>query len=227
MTESGRRIILTAFPKSITSGQVLVPQSLYAFGADAAARVRSRRNLMLEGYDDEKKRGRKLFVKESRQKLCAVDEQVRKIHGQACCFFGARGLDHMQAQDLATETCLRWLVQTQERPAAFAWIQMVEQNLLIDHLRRQQCQKRLLESYAIHVQCRAEEGRLNDSVRHMVDRLGDLSSSDRQILVDYYLNDVPIRELAQGLGSSINCAKQRLCRARPRLRQLVGLAAKS
>lgn len=144
------------------------------------------------------------------------NEQLLSIFSTACAYFEAYGLNHMDAQDLAVETCLRWLAQWHlGRPACRAWLQRVERNLLMDHFRRHGREQRLLASYAEEIRPATGEGhRSKDSCEEI---LAALPPADREILLGHYVESLKVKELAGRLGLSVNCVKQRLHRAREHL----------
>ena len=136
-------------------------------------------------------------------------------------YFEAQGLNHMDAQDLAVETSLRWLIQVrQRRLACQAWLRHVSRNLLIDHCRRRGREERLLDAYAEALRSAAEENHPADGrcAELCKDTLPALPPEDREILLGHYFEGFKIKELASRLDLSPDCVKQRLHRARERLR---------
>lgn len=143
------------------------------------------------------------------------NEQLLSIFSPACAYFEAQGLNHMDAQDLATETCLRWLAQWHlGRPACRAWLHRVEHNLLIDHFRRHGREQLLLESYAGDLSPGTEER--HRAIELCEEILAALSPTEREILLGHYVEGLKVKELAGLLRLSVNCVKQRLHRARER-----------
>ncbi len=144
------------------------------------------------------------------------NEQLLSIFSIACAYFEAHGLNHMDAQDLAVETCLRWLAQWDlGRPACRAWLHRVEHHLLIDHLRRHGREQLLLESYAGNLHPGTGESHMAKDCCEEI--LAALSPAEREILLGHYVEGLKVKELAGILGLSVNCVKQRLHRARERL----------
>jgi RNA polymerase sigma factor (sigma-70 family) len=144
------------------------------------------------------------------------DEEVLKVLSLAGSYFEARGLNHMDAQDLAMETGLRWLAQLHNgRLVCKAWVYVVASNLLMDHFRNNGRQHRLLESYAAGVRSAGEEHRpQRDSWEETV--IG-LPPADQDLLLGHYVEGRNVKELAGNLKVSVSCVKERLHRARKRL----------
>lgn len=144
------------------------------------------------------------------------NNQLQAIFSTACAYFEAHGLNHMDAQDLAAETCLRWLAQWQlGRPACPAWLRTVEHHLLMDHFRRCGREQRLLASYAGALRPVTDENHWSKELCE--ETLAALSPADREIVLSHYVEGLKVKEVAGRLGLSVNCVKQRLHRAREHL----------
>ncbi len=64
-----------------------------------------------------------------------------------------------------------------------------------------------------------------ERLSRIADGIQRLAPRDKQVLEGYYLQDLSCRDLAERLGVSHDATKLRLCRARSRLRSIVGLEA--
>lgn len=155
---------------------------------------------------------------DSRHSPAGGNENLLEVFSCARSYFEARGLNHMDAQDLAMESCLRWLAQLQLRHeplACAAWLRRVAGNLLIDHFRRRGREQLLLESYAGELRTAAEENHRPNE--WWAETLAELPPADRDLLLGHYVEGFKVRELARRLELSADCVKQRLHRARQRL----------
>ena len=143
-------------------------------------------------------------------------EQFFRVFPRACSYFESQGLNHMDAQDLAVDACLRWLAHVDcGQLACMAWFHRVTRNLLVDHCRRRGREQLLLESYAGELRSAAEENHWPEE--WCVETLAGLPPDDREILLGHYVEGLKVKELARRLELSADCVKQRLHRARERL----------
>lgn len=147
------------------------------------------------------------------------DCSCSRVYGSSCRFFESQGVSHMDAEDLAVEASLRWVKkQSDGEIASDAWFRMVCRNLLVDWFRQSQRHRRLLEAYAQIVNTLGEE---KDALANFVEQVRQLQAADQMILHAHYIDGRTTKEIAQTLGLSVDCVKQRLHRARGRLSQLL------
>lgn len=93
------------------------------------------------------------------------------------------------------------------------WMTRILINCCYDLLR---AQRGLVPLEVLPEESRADDPDLSLDVRRALESLGE---NDRLILTLYYLNDLPVRDIAEMLSISMDAAKQRLFNSRKRFRQ--------
>jgi RNA polymerase sigma-70 factor (ECF subfamily) len=118
------------------------------------------------------------------------------------------------AQDAFIELFRRWRkVSRYDRPEA--WVRRVAVNRAIDHLRKER-KRATVEREALAPV--ADEGGDPDVSR----AIGSLPAQQRAAVVLFYLEDLPVTEVAAILGCSTSTAGVHLHRGRRRLAELLG-----
>ncbi|MEW9515465.1 RNA polymerase sigma factor [Streptomyces tubercidicus] len=132
------------------------------------------------------------------------------------------GLGHHDAEDLAQSAALRgWTHLSQVRhptePAVCAWLDMIARRLAVD-LHKANGRRSAVEDD--HAPAVSEEDTAERFIELWAVReaFTSLSARDRQALTLHAVEDLPIREVARGLGVTEVAARQQLSRARSRLR---------
>lgn len=161
-------------------------------------------------------------------------------------FLMARVRDHHVAEDLTQETLLRGVLharQLRAPGAALGWLLRIAWHVALDwhrrRIRRREAWRaacmtasRLHEEPAACVAEVADEGELEWQAaqertaswrRTLRQALLHLEPLDRVLLIGYHFSGLSCRELADRCGRSRDTVKQRLCRARRRLRPFVDL----
>ncbi len=162
------------------------------------------------------------------------------LRPQILRFLIARVRDHHVAEDLTQETLLRGVVQAaklREPQAASAWLMRIAWHVALDwHRRRARRREGMVveltdvaEAPGMLVaetsRLEAEEAILeratwSEGLRHALARL---RAGDRALLIGHHYIGLSCQELAERTGISRDGVKQRLSRARRRLRALVVL----
>jgi len=131
--------------------------------------------------------------------------------------------DRQQAEDIAQEAFARALIRwkrvgTYDAPEA--WVRRVAQRLVIDAGRRAQHAIRVSALLAAAQRGRAEPDPLTSTALSIA--LMRLPLHQRQVLVLYYLADLPVDEIARDVGIPAGTVRTRLAAARHRLEQELG-----
>lgn len=143
------------------------------------------------------------------------DEVLREVYlahygrlaGWCAHLVGDRDLGHEFATEAFTRLLTRW--QTVEEPKA--WLYMTAANLVRDHWRRAERERRAYRRMAAE----PAPGAVGDSgVRDLVERL---PKRLRAVVLLHYYADLPVREVAAVLGKAEGSVKRSLHDARARL----------
>jgi RNA polymerase sigma-70 factor (ECF subfamily) len=131
--------------------------------------------------------------------------------------------DRHQAEDITQEAFARALVRwkrvgTYDAPEA--WVRRVAQRLVIDAGRRAQHTIRVSALLAAAQRGRAEPDPLISTALSIA--LMRLPMHQRQVLVLYYLADLPVDEIARDVGIPVGTVRGRLAAARHRLERELG-----
>ena len=131
--------------------------------------------------------------------------------------------DQQQAEDIAQEAFARALIRwkrvgTYDAPEA--WVRRVAQRLVIDAGRRAQHAVRISALLAAAQRGHAEPDPLTSTALSIA--LMRLPLHQRQVLVLYYLADLPVDEIARDVGIPAATVRTRLAAARHRLEHELG-----
>ena len=120
------------------------------------------------------------------------------------------------ADDAVAEAFARALERTDQIRDPVPWLYRTAFRLAAELLRRERRQRRALESEPEHVPATAA------GLGALVPALRQLSPAQRAAVVLHYEADLPVREVATQMGTSVAAVKVHLFRGRRRLRELLG-----
>jgi RNA polymerase sigma-70 factor (ECF subfamily) len=146
--------------------------------------------------------------------LVLYDQALADVYG-----YLLGGRDVPTAQDLTSETFLAAAAALADRSSApmnVAWLLGVARHKLIDHWRRMATRERWLSSAAGD-----PEVPWNDDLEagRAVEALARLGPHHRSVLTLYYVDDLPVREVAGVMGRTEHATEALLVRARQALRR--------
>jgi RNA polymerase sigma-70 factor (ECF subfamily) len=133
--------------------------------------------------------------------------------------------DRALAEDLVQESCLalvRALITSADASVDVGWLMVVLRRRYVDHVRRSQREASRFARLAA-----ADEGSEPDwsgvGEGRALTALGKLPGAQRAALVFRYVDDLPVREVAEMLGRTVSATESLLARGRRALaRELPG-----
>jgi len=148
------------------------------------------------------------------------EELLQSAFDWALRFYQRKGLNAQDAEDCAAEVRLHLLQHLQQgRPLSFAYAVQVARGILADFVQAQQQRPQAMPlEYADSHGWREPSSELRAAVRWALEQL----TPDARALV--WLHDVEgytAEELTERFGCNAACLRQRLHRARKRLRELL------
>lgn len=150
------------------------------------------------------------------------DSTLPRVYG----YLLARCGDTAVAEELTQRTyieALRSRQTFQGRSADTTWLIGIARHELLDHFRRQERDERR----RIHLVRRAvetDEGewQASDERQVLARALRALPMAQRMAVVLHYLDDLPVRSVADSMGRSVGAIESLLSRGRAKLRQQLG-----
>ena len=123
------------------------------------------------------------------------------------------------ADDIAQEACVKAWQQlpTLRNPKVFGpWLIKITRRCAIDSLKKQQSltYSDSLDQMAAH----ERNGALDEKKQHLLETIGKLPESERQVIMLRYFGPYNVRDLASILGRSVGTVTKQLSRAHKRLR---------
>lgn len=142
------------------------------------------------------------------------DAEFRLVRRTVFVMTGNAAVAEDVAQDAFVQLLLHWSkVSRYERPDA--WVRRVAIRLAVRHLKREGHRQLVERSFE-------PESGPGPADPDLTAAIGDLPPKQRAVLVLYYLEDRPMKEVAQTLGMSESTGFVHLHRARRRLAMLLG-----
>lgn len=169
----------------------------------------------------------------------AAAEAFMPLRPRIVRYLVARVRDRHVAEDLAQETLLRGILHAQklrDKNAAAAWLLRIAWHVALDHHRRLARRRDAALQFGSEpwpARVAEEEGEAGRAardakaaaIRALWRALGRLKMPERVLLIGHHFVGLSCRELAGRAGTSRDAIKQRLSRARRRLRRLMGEGA--
>lgn len=151
-----------------------------------------------------------------------LEELYRQYYGAALLYVLSLCRDRALAEELVQEAFVRaYLSLPDDAPSFPCWLMKVCRNLFYDHARRQ---KFLTDAPIPEGADTATPEALllqKEDAAALWRAIGRLEAADRELLTLYYFAARPLNELAAVLGLTPAAARQRLHRARGKLRRIL------
>jgi RNA polymerase sigma-70 factor (ECF subfamily) len=133
----------------------------------------------------------------------------------------ARG-DEYEAQEICQAVFIKLakrLAVFDDEHALWAWLCTVAKNAFIDHYRTRQRQNRLVALEKLSPVLEAEANTTNWLAELLCDALAALSPDERELIQAAYVDERPLKELADASGQTYKAIESRLARLRYKLKE--------
>jgi RNA polymerase sigma-70 factor (ECF subfamily) len=131
--------------------------------------------------------------------------------------------DRAVAEDLTQETFAAVVVAARAGKAQaleLPWVIGIARHKLIDHHRRRERERRVLELASHDEELDESLDALTGSSSHVLDLLRALPEAQQLVLVLRYCDDLTVDQVARAIGLSVHATESRLARARRSLSRL-------
>ena len=152
----------------------------------------------------------------------ALDALIRRWQERLLGFIASLCGDRGLAEDLLQETCLGIArgIRKLKDPAAFPkWSFTLASRRYADHVRREVRRREAYSDLRDEVDRAAVAAGSSELEIRLSEALDSLSSGDRQLLCQAYIEEIPQHELGTMLGIPLGTIKSRLFHARRKLKR--------
>jgi RNA polymerase sigma-70 factor (ECF subfamily) len=158
------------------------------------------------------------------------DDQFEQLYAEHAAgllaFLTYRTGDHATAEDVLADTFERVLKARRRfdprRGSAKNWVYSIALNLLRDHIRRRDAERRALERTGAGAALGFDAIRRSDDRQALMQALGDVSDEEREALALRFGADLTVPEIARLTGERLTTVEGRVYRGLRKLRDALG-----